>query len=135
MKEKPVKKTKYSNLIISSIISILFISCATKDELKSITIGNGNDVVATLKISNKTDIFKIEFYSQKDTSIIGKKEILNNDRFIYNFKNPGEGLLKVCIYKLKDTICSENYVEGGYQPEVLFMNDSIIFYSSSVGEY
>lgn len=114
---------------------MLFISCATKNEVKSITIGNGNDVVATLNISNKTDISKIEFYSQKDTSIIGKKEILNYDRFIYNFKNPGEGLLKVCIYKLKDTICSENYVEGGYQPEVLFMNDSIIFYSSPSGEY
>jgi|SRR5690606_4233404 len=112
------------------LISIVFISSCTNKinkESKTLTVGNGNDVKVTLKVENNEKVEKIEFSSNGNLISIHKKEINTNNRFIYKFENKGEGTFKTCIYKLNDTICTESYVEQGYEPKLKFENDSLIF--------
>ena len=112
------------------LISVIFItSCTNKTNKKKepLTVGNGNDVKVTLNVENNKNIEKIEFSSNGNLITIDKKEIISNNRFVYNFENKGEGTFKTCIYKLNDTICSESYVEQGYEPKLKFEKDSLIF--------
>ena len=111
------------------IFVLFFTSClnTTKTKNNILTIGIGKDVEATLRIKNKKEIEKIEFYSNGNIESVNKKNIEIYDKFIYSFKNKGEGTFKVCIYRTKDTICTESYVEKGYAPEIEFVKDSLIF--------
>ena len=102
------------------------LSSFVKREKKAFIVGNGNDVIVTLKIEENENIEKIEFSSNNNLETINKKQINSNNVFIYKFKNIGEGTFKTCIYKLNDTICSENYVERGYEPKIKFQKDSLI---------
>ena len=96
-------------------------------EKEPLIVGNGNDVVVTLKVDNNKNIEKIEFSSNGNIVTINKTEIIVNNVFIYNFENKGEGTFKTCIYKLNDTICTVSYVERGYTPQMEFVKDSLIF--------
>ena len=110
------------------LISIIFISsCGNKIDKETLTVGSGNDVKVTLKIDNNEDIEKVEFSTNCNLIFINKKEILANKRFIYKFENKGEGTFSTCIYKLGDTICTESYVERGYELKLKFEKDSLIF--------
>ncbi|WP_298782641.1 hypothetical protein [uncultured Polaribacter sp.] len=102
------------------------LSSFIKKEKGQLTIGKGNDVIVTLKIEEKNDIEKIEFSSNNSLISISQKELAENNVFIYKFSNKGEGTFKTCIYKLNDTICSEQYVEKGYEPKIKFEKDSLI---------
>lgn len=117
---------KYSLILIN----ILFItSCGNKIDNKkeTLTVGNGDDVKVTLKIDNNENIEKLEFYSNGNLISINKKEIIANKRFVYKFENKGEGTFRTCIYKLNDTICTESYVERGYEAKLKFEKDSLFF--------
>jgi hypothetical protein len=118
-------KMKYYLLLICATF---IISCSNRTEKENnfLTVGNGNDVEATLSIEDKKDIEKIEFYSGGNIELIDKKRLESYNRFIYNFENKGEGTFKVCIYKTNDTICTESYVEKGYSPKIEFIRDSLI---------
>jgi hypothetical protein len=112
------------------LIFVLFItSCLNKSEAEKniLTVGNGNDVEVTLKIENKKEIEKIEFYSSGNIESINRKNMESYKKFIYSFENKGEGTFKICIYKANDTICTESYVEKGYSPEIEFVKDSLVF--------
>ena len=102
------------------------LSSFVKIENNSLIIGNGNDVIVTLKIEGNEKIKKIEFSSNNNFITINKKELTEKNELIYKFKNEGEGTFKICIYKLNDTICSEQYVEKGYEPKMKFEKDNLI---------
>ncbi len=117
---------KYYILLISVVFSVSCIINKEKEN-KTLIVGNGDDVAVTLIVDNKENIERIEFSSNENLVSINKKDVVENDIFIYNFENKGEGTFKVCIYKQDDTICTLSYVEQGYAPKIEFVNDSLIF--------
>ena len=117
---------KYYLLLISIVFAVGCIN-NKKTEKLSLCVGDGNDVKVTLNIEeNPEDIVKIEFLSNNNIVLVDKKEIEKKDVIIYSFNNKGEGVFKVCVYKLNDTICSENYIEKGYEPKLKLEKDSLI---------
>lgn len=109
-----------------SILITLTISSCVSDS-KVLRLGKGNDVIVELDIVEKKGISKIEFRTGGGIVEEVNSEQLKTYGIIYfGFNGTGEGTFEVCIYSSNDTICSEQYVEGGYRPRLSCTKDQII---------
>ncbi len=82
-------------------------------------------LVVTLDIEDDLTIEKITLrssYGQFTDSIL-QKEIGNEKTFKLKCPQKGEGTFSICIYTVKDTLCSkDSYIEGGYRPQLKLKN-------------
>jgi hypothetical protein len=105
-------KTIY--LFVLIIVTSTFGSCTNQD--LTLELGNGDDVIVSLEVLDKTGINKIEFQADGNSEVASEKDLRNYKNISFGFDGKGEGTFKVCVYSNSDTICSEHYVEGGYRP-------------------
>ncbi len=114
------------------LMLITFLNSCT-DFQKKYIINKGKDVSVKLKLTNKVDLEKINFYSERDSTSILKNKISEYNNFEYNFKNSGEGLLSLeMITGRSDTIFGNYYVEKGYKIELNFINDSLEYQVNTI---
>ena len=97
------------------ILGLIIGGCNTKNHLE---IGSGKDVVVTLEVTNKKDIEKIEFQANANTETVTSRDLDNYNVIKYGFNGSGEGTYRVCVFTKSDTICTADYVEGGYRPKL-----------------
>lgn len=110
---------------IISILVLIVVLTSCDNNNSTLELGNGNDVLVLMEVSDKQGINKIEFQANAVTEIATEDNLKNYKNILFGFEGKGEGTFKVCVYSISDTICSEYYVEGGYRPKLICTANSI----------
>jgi hypothetical protein len=122
-----MKNNKVTNILV--LMMVLF-GCNTNNKTE-LEIGNGNDVIVALELTDKKDIEKIEFQANGKMELVTDKDLNHYNVIKYGFNGRGEGTYRVCVYTKNDTICRVDYVEGGYRPKLKCNAKRIEFQNNS----
>jgi|TARA_B110000261_G_C12959937_1_gene308093 hypothetical protein len=113
---------KYINLITSLIIGLLAISCTKNPPLK---IGNGEDVIVTLEITDPENLVDISFSSNKIDTILYPQDLKSKSIIHFKFNLQTDKSYYIGAITKTDTFGILASVQSGYRPNFILDSDTL----------
>ena len=110
-------------------------SCNFNEKVEEYT--DHDIVIVNLSVDSSVvlESVSLEYHNQKEKITLTKQVIGDQKQFKFKFPQRGEVTYLLCIQSIDSATCFEDYVEGGYRPEVFYGQGGFSLISSFGGPY